>query len=510
LEGTLNIRRSRNNAFNNALTLIQTRLTIVNAVFIIFALGFKGSSIDYLIATAYLIWSIALFFLNVQVFITRFLRPVLPFFDLLVTGYMVSRTGGIDSALYSFLYIPALVAIVRSRYAGMLAWTTVVGVVFTFAAQAAGAVDWVKLGVKIGYIYLFGFFGVFLIDRTYMVAEEVSNQLARKNNDLKRLTTDLNRVSGSSDLEQIFEQTMAIIQQNLTSSMLAVMVFNERGDLKIVRANGWSAEDIQRYNHFPLTKYSLSLAPVMAFKRPLLNDEFTRHTELLKAFEGISVRSFFAFPLIVQEEVVGIIAITDPQLRSFAEEDVDIVMSIVNQAGIAIQNVLSFKEEQKKANTDGLTGLYNRRYFNEHLELLARSGLQEGFPVSLILMDVDNFKKYNDTFGHPAGDVLLRKVAQVVMDSVREEDIPARYGGEEFAVILPNLENHKALEVAERIRGSIEGIWDLKRPVTVSVGVATIPDQGKNWMELIEFADKSLYYAKNIGKNRVCSGYKPV
>lgn len=507
---TLNIRRSRNNAFNNALTLIQTRLTIVNAVLIFCALGLKGSPIDYLIATAYLIWSGCLIFLAEQVFVTRFLRPVLIFSDLLVIGYMISRTGGIDSVLYSFLFIPALIATIRSRYAGMIAWVTVISTVFVLAAQAAGTVDYIKLGIKIGYIYLFGFFGVFLIDRTYLVTEEVSHQLTRKNSELKRLTTALNRVSRSSDLDQIFEQTLAIIQQNLTASMLAVLVFNERGDLKIVNAKGWSEEDIKRYNHFPLTKYSLSLAPVMAFKRPLLNNDFTRHTELLKAFEDTNVRSFFAFPLIVQEEVVGIITITDTQARSFADEDVEIVMSIVNQAGIAIQNVLSFKEEQRKANTDGLTGLFNRRYFNEQIELWCRTGLQEGFPVSLILMDVDNFKKYNDTFGHPAGDVLLRKVAQVVMEAVREEDIPTRYGGEEFAVLLPYLDNYTALEIAERIRVAVERIWDLKRPVTVSVGVATLPDQCKNWMELIEFADKSLYYAKNIGKNRVCSGYKPI
>ena len=431
---------------------------------------------------------------------------MLPLIDLLITGYMISRTGGIDSPLYSFLFISALVAIVRSHYMGIITWSTLIAVVFTLAAGTAGTVDWIKLGIKIGYLYLFGLFGAYLIDRTYMVAEEVSNKLVRRNDNLIRLTTDLNRVSGSSDLDQIFDRTLMIIQENQTSPLLAIMVFDAHDNLKIIKSIGWTDTDISSYNRYPLTKYSLILAPMMAFRKPLLCENLTRHTELLQSFERTKVQSFFAFPLIVQEEVVGVVSIADPQPRTITREDVEIMASIVNQAGISIQNVLCLKEEQKKANTDGLTGLYNRRYFNEYLERLAL-GLKEGSVVSLILMDIDNFKNYNDTYGHPAGDLLLRRVGQVILNTVREQDIPARYGGEEFAVILPDSGHRQALEVAERIRAAVEEIKDLKRRVTVSVGVSTLPDCGREWSELVEFADRSLYYAKQTGKNRVCSGY---
>jgi diguanylate cyclase (GGDEF)-like protein len=121
-------------------------------------------------------------------------------------------------------------------------------------------------------------------------------------------------------------------------------------------------------------------------------------------------------------------------------------------------------------------------------------------------LDIDNFKKYNDSFGHPEGDLLLKKVARLIVDLVGECGLAARYGGEEFAVILPGLDTKAGLEIGERIRAGIEAIRDLKHPITVSVGVGNLPDHAEDWRTLIEYADKSLYYAKNSGKNRVCCG----
>jgi diguanylate cyclase (GGDEF)-like protein len=157
---------------------------------------------------------------------------------------------------------------------------------------------------------------------------------------------------------------------------------------------------------------------------------------------------------------------------------------------------------QELATTDGLTGLRNHRAMQDALtEAVRRSGA-DGKPVSVALLDVDHFKKFNDSFGHQEGDVVLRKTAAILLEAVRGGDIVARYGGEEFCVILPNTDEKSAMSVCERIRADIEGApWTL-RSVTVSIGVTT----GLNVMDTQDFlkqADQALYEAKAAGRNCV-------
>lgn len=159
--------------------------------------------------------------------------------------------------------------------------------------------------------------------------------------------------------------------------------------------------------------------------------------------------------------------------------------------------------------TDGLTGLYNRRHFQEALELEVERSSRTSLPVSLIMLDVDHFKKYNDRNGHPAGDQVLREIAQLLERSRRVNDFCARYGGEEFAVILVDTGRDTAVQVAERIRKEVEVFsfsHETEQPgggITISLGVATCPDNGKDVAVLIKAADDALYQAKEKGRNRV-------
>lgn len=169
---------------------------------------------------------------------------------------------------------------------------------------------------------------------------------------------------------------------------------------------------------------------------------------------------------------------------------------------------------QRLMNSDGLTGLSNRRHFDEYMELEWRRSLREQSQLSLLMIDVDYFKTYNDTFGHLEGDEALRKVAASIRDaSARPSDLPARYGGEEFALVLPNTSQGGARLVAEKLRMTVEA---LKIPhispsegssLTISIGLATTtPTAGSNCRELISAADKGLYLAKNSGRNQVGIG----
>lgn len=160
-------------------------------------------------------------------------------------------------------------------------------------------------------------------------------------------------------------------------------------------------------------------------------------------------------------------------------------------------------------NIDGLTELYNHRYFCDILSDEVNYGKVNNQPISMIFMDIDYFKNYNDTYGHQKGDDVLRKIGDIIKTNIRTGDIPARYGGEEFAVILPNTTEDEAMCIAERLRGKIESEYfegEENQPngkVTTSIGVSVYPDKAKDEVELIKSADDALYRAKFFKKNRV-------
>jgi len=169
------------------------------------------------------------------------------------------------------------------------------------------------------------------------------------------------------------------------------------------------------------------------------------------------------------------------------------------------QEQLRLANEQLKAlaTTDGLTGLKNHRTFKERLAEEFERATRYRHPLSLMLMDVDHFKSFNDTFGHPAGDRVLRQVADCIRHSTRTTDLVARYGGEEFVVMLPSTDRDDAVALAERVRETVESAdWE-QRPITVSVGVGTLTDAIPSQEDFVSLTDEALYHSKLTGRNRV-------
>ena len=170
-----------------------------------------------------------------------------------------------------------------------------------------------------------------------------------------------------------------------------------------------------------------------------------------------------------------------------------------------------YEEALNSAVVDWLTGLYNHGYFKRFLDLEIKKSLRQRYPVTLIMIDVDNFKAVNDAYGHPTGDVILQELAQVVRKAVREVDLVARYGGDEFAIVLPYSDGHGALRVAHRINEAIKTYGfspkasARKTHLTVSMGVAGYPEDAVHVDELIHSADQRLYEAKTRGKNQISS-----
>ena len=167
-----------------------------------------------------------------------------------------------------------------------------------------------------------------------------------------------------------------------------------------------------------------------------------------------------------------------------------------------------FEYQYKLATIDGLTELYNHRYFQDTLRKQIDIARRYNQPFSLIIADIDFFKKFNDTYGHQAGDAVLRQVAQILKNNSRTTDYVCRYGGEEMSIILPNTSAEEAMNHANRLCKAIaEKPFHLTpvdtAPVTISLGVATFPENAQTPQDLIEWADKGLYYAKEHGRNQV-------
>ncbi|MBP1767706.1 MAG: hypothetical protein H6P98_1821, partial [Candidatus Aminicenantes bacterium] len=168
-----------------------------------------------------------------------------------------------------------------------------------------------------------------------------------------------------------------------------------------------------------------------------------------------------------------------------------------------------YEQAMNSAVVDWLTGLYNHGYFKKFLDLEIKKSLRQRYPVTLIMMDIDNFKNVNDAYGHPTGDAILQELAQVIRKAVREVDLVARYGGDEFAVVLPYSDGHGALRVAQRIDEAIQNhgfsprVLAEKTQLTVSMGVAGYPEDAVHVDELIHSADQKLYAAKMRGKNQI-------
>jgi len=207
-------------------------------------------------------------------------------------------------------------------------------------------------------------------------------------------------------------------------------------------------------------------------------------------------------------DVLGVISIARPG-RPFTPREQELLAYLANQAAISIENVDLHRTVQRQAVTDELTGLFNHRRFQEVMTAEVERTKRFGHELGLIMLDIDNFKRVNDRFGHLQGDLVLREVARVLRESSREIDEPARYGGEEMAVALPQTGLQGAYEFAERVRRRIE---DLELPlldgsgtlrVTASFGAAALPrsaDIDKD--ALVAAADAALYAAKRAGKNR--------
>jgi diguanylate cyclase (GGDEF)-like protein len=224
---------------------------------------------------------------------------------------------------------------------------------------------------------------------------------------------------------------------------------------------------------------------------------------------------WMAVPIIFKDRVLGILGIGE--IEDPIGNESDLLKMTADIAAVTLLNQIMLNEAQHWANTDSLTGLNNRNYFLKMSQYHMDRSLRDGTVISFFLFDIDNFKHYNDTNGHNAGDQLLIELSQIIRESSRKNSTVARYGGEEFIVMLPGISKEDAFIYAERLREAIAEYPFQQREkqplgfISISGGIASFPEDGESINKVIQHADILLYQAKSEGKNRVLfqKAYQP-
>ncbi len=308
------------------------------------------------------------------------------------------------------------------------------------------------------------------------------------------------------DLEELSDSLLEAVDRGLQPKKTHLLIKRGEDEYCLFDTNSedkWSKEVIYNSNH-PILQWFHQDKTILTI------DEIETHP----FFTGLwrkekkqlhSLGTELITPFKLREQIVGLLIITEKKRgEAYSHDEIDLLFTLTNNAAVVIENAKLYEEAKYQAITDGLTKLYNHRYFHETLRKIIEDSVYETFSVAMV--DVDFFKLYNDLYGHSAGDRALKKIAEVLKQASGKDDIIARYGGEEFAVIFPNIEGNQSLRAIETLRKAVESNFysstEVNEFLTISVGVANYPNDGKTPEEMIDHADAAMYVAKHCGRNQ--------
>lgn len=329
--------------------------------------------------------------------------------------------------------------------------------------------------------------------RLYSLERERARQLEAINAIAKQTTAVL-------DLEELLARVCGLIQQAFQVSHVSLFL-HEDHDLVLRAHKGTLTLQIPQGGRFPIT--------AEPWARLLTTNATVRERDLsLSVTTKIYAESAsrMCIPLVSFGQILGVLTLDSGQPDAFHDGDLQSLESVADICATAIQNAHYVERVKQLAYLDGLTGIFNRRFFELRIMEEIERARRFKTTTAIVMADIDQFKRLNDEFGHLLGDEVLRQVSSLFHQQVRKIDVVCRYGGEEFAILLTQTSADQALAVADKLRRSVEG-WQfpgVPNTVTISAGAAAFPEDGVTRDELVSAADRALYAAKQGGRNRVC------
>jgi diguanylate cyclase (GGDEF)-like protein len=345
--------------------------------------------------------------------------------------------------------------------------------------------------------------------RTQKELQIAEKAVKRKVYDLHNLVEASNDIYSILNFRQLINSALlTVIGQVGVQSAFVLMYDQSKRSYSQIFHKGFKSKEIQKLAFkidSPLVKYFTKHSTPVYVQQLAQQDEFKSY---VKKLEDVGI--FIVAPITFADRVQGVIATREKHYGSeFTQTDFELFHVLVNIISISIENAQHYEEIRNLSLTDEMTKLHNYRSFISRLKEEVNRAKRNQSHVSLVILDIDHFKNYNDTLGHQAGDEALREVGKVLRKTVRDEDIVSRYGGEEFCVIFPGIAKEDMEHLGDRIRQRIEAHKFYKEKVqpigqlTVSLGGATYPDDASDIHDLIQKADEALYRAKHLGRNQM-------
>ena len=318
---------------------------------------------------------------------------------------------------------------------------------------------------------------------------------------LEAINTIAQQSTAVMELEELLTRVCSIIQRAFQVSHVSLFL-REEGDLVLRAHEGTLTPCFPIGGRFPVSQRPWS--EVIARSGTIIEKDVTAEPEALRIFKESASR--MSIPLISFGQTLGVLTLHSSKRNAFRENELQSLESVADICANSIQNAHYVERVKQLAYLDGLTGIFNRRFFELRIMEEIERARRYGTGMAVIMADIDQFKRLNDEFGHLLGDEVLRQVSSLFHQQLRKIDIVCRYGGEEFAILLTQTNGQQALTIAEKLRKLVEG-WQfpgVPRTITISAGVAAFPADGRTRDEIIRAADNGLYAAKQGGRNKVC------
>lgn len=337
--------------------------------------------------------------------------------------------------------------------------------------------------------------------------ERVFSAVERSKYEHERFYRASSMLNGALTLAQVYDTAFAAAKQIVDFDFGALTLFDRQRNKHIICKVLGETSDKYEGEEFGDNAGLVSMVIKNKHFLPACEDMREQDTMVFtRKLRVKGMESLVVLPLIVQDNATGTIVLASRERGHYCKKTREMLGVIANQVAVSIENAKMYKRMEEMATTDGLTSLPNHRTFQSRFSEMLYRAERHGKCVTMVLTDIDKFKSVNDTYGHPVGDTVLRRVAKVLAEQVRKVDLVARYGGEEFAMVLEETDAQGAKLFCERVRQEVAAqlISSDKGSfrVTLSLGIATYPQDGREKEVLIERADQALYAAKEGGRNR--------